>query len=968
MPSLNFLFLYSFCLFSTTRAQSISTSTPVPPLQWINLTGLLRGSPAPPLKDASIGYDNTTRTLIIFGGESQGGLPQQQTYLLDLNSLFWSFPTLQGGNTALPPPRSAAIGGGDFAASYRSGHVVIGGKDSDGEPLSDVWEFDYNNQFWSHVNTSSSPTTPALLGAVGGIDTNIPFNSSGSLGPTNTFLLMGGVRSSGSQLSPVPLSEVWQLDISGTLSSNLVNSLVGIWSKKSLGNNNTAVSGEGGTIVKQKLVAFSGCTGTPSPNTSCAQPYSYVTDTSNGLSVLPVSCAVPRIGSAVVANQNTFSSSFTSQVFVLLGLFNSSIWDDGGGLQKGEVDVLDINGGSWSRILPAGDPGTSGNQSFPQPRSGAASISYSSGLVGSSRALYSDTIIFGGQDGSGNYLSDMWILRAYGASVSQSGQQWSGFGNGQLQTGVDANGAGVTVQYLSTCANAIGTQSASASSSASSPGHGSPTTSPSPSSISGTLPDATHLFDTSVTHKSLAPISLALLLPTIILYRLSLPSTSGHSSQQSLGPLYVSVLMLVVAYGTGLTALVSSFTSISSGAAISSRAASSSMALKTSHGRAGLALFVALYGVVPLLFLAYFLRWRLFASTPKEIVGKIRAERSRADSSDTAEKLNSFRGIADTGNQGGVRARSPVSSPGHTPSRRYLGLWFRSREGLASSAESAPESESPVPRTFEVVNRRVRHHSVSGTLNIYESAHRSPPTSRNLSDLSWLERRRSVNAVGDLDYALMQLNNRGITSTPATTAHFSAQGLSDPPSAKVHPPLVPPKGEITLHVLMHVLILALCIISLVELWNRAPVAPFVAFSVWTIAFYALLVAMSWNGRPQHSALTVLLSRFQGNTQPIAIGAPAPPIATPIPSRPISMAGTDQFPFPQEPRSPYLHSPLFHTAAEDTTSYAGLRSETEELDSDEDEDTRQRRIEDEMARRDVSIVTVPKRKLWVANPS
>ncbi len=172
------------------------------------------------------------------------------------------------------------------------------------------------------------------------------------------------------------------------------------------------------------------------------------------------------------------------------------------------------------------------------------------------------------------------------------------------------------------------------------------------------------------------------------------------------------------------------------------------MVLKTSHGQAGLALFVALYGMVPLLFLAYFVRWRLFASTPKEIVGKIRAERSRADSSDTAEKLNSFRGIADAGNQGGVRSRTPVPSPGHTPSRRHVGLWFRSREEeLASSAESAPESESPVPRTFEVVNRRMRHHSASGTLNIYESAHRSPPPPRNLSDLSWLDRRRSVNAV-----------------------------------------------------------------------------------------------------------------------------------------------------------------------------------------------------------------------------
>lgn len=409
--------------------------------------------------------------------------------------------------------------------------------------------------------------------------------------------------------------------------------------------------------------------------------------------------------------------------------------------------MLDINGGSWSRILPAGDPGHSGNASFPQPRSGAASISYSSGLVGSSRSLYSDTIIFGGQDGSGNYLSDMWILRAYSASVTQSGQQWSGFGNGQLQTGVDATGAGVTVQYISTCASAIGT-SHSASASASSPGHHSPTNSPSPSSpssTSGSSSDATRLFDTSVTHKSLAPISLALLLPTIILYRLSLPSTSGPSSQQSLGPRYVSVLMLIVAYGIGLVSLVSSFTSISSSAVISKRAVSSNMVLKTSHGQVGLALFVALYGVVPLLFLAYIARRQLFASTPKEIIGKIRAQRTRADSSDTAEKLNSFRGIADTGNQGGVPTRTSAPSPVPTPSRRHLGFWFRSREGLTSSAESAPESESPVPRTFEVVNRRVRHHSATGTLNIYESIHRSPP--RNLSDLSWLDRRRSVNAV-----------------------------------------------------------------------------------------------------------------------------------------------------------------------------------------------------------------------------
>lgn len=142
MSFLFLIFLSSSCFFlpfQSAHAQNISTSTPVPPLQWINLTSLLQGPAAPPLKDASIGYDNTTRTLIIFGGESQGGIPQQRTYLcvdsyflaplssssfhriflsLNLDTLTWSSPSPQGGTSSTsPPPRSAAIGGGDFAAS-----------------------------------------------------------------------------------------------------------------------------------------------------------------------------------------------------------------------------------------------------------------------------------------------------------------------------------------------------------------------------------------------------------------------------------------------------------------------------------------------------------------------------------------------------------------------------------------------------------------------------------------------------------------------------------------------------------------------------------------------------------------------------------------------------------------------------------------------------------------------------------
>ena len=59
----------------------IASAAVSPPLQWINLSKLVSGSAPPALKDASIGYDDTTRTLIIFGGESAGGFPQDATYL-----------------------------------------------------------------------------------------------------------------------------------------------------------------------------------------------------------------------------------------------------------------------------------------------------------------------------------------------------------------------------------------------------------------------------------------------------------------------------------------------------------------------------------------------------------------------------------------------------------------------------------------------------------------------------------------------------------------------------------------------------------------------------------------------------------------------------------------------------------------------------------------------------------------------
>lgn len=71
--------IFSFSLYPQISGAP-ATNTPVPPLQWIEITDAISGSGPPGLSYASIGYDPDSSTLIIFGGESNN-FPQQQTYL-----------------------------------------------------------------------------------------------------------------------------------------------------------------------------------------------------------------------------------------------------------------------------------------------------------------------------------------------------------------------------------------------------------------------------------------------------------------------------------------------------------------------------------------------------------------------------------------------------------------------------------------------------------------------------------------------------------------------------------------------------------------------------------------------------------------------------------------------------------------------------------------------------------------------
>jgi hypothetical protein len=593
--------------------------------------------------------------------------------------------------------------------------------------LISIQEFDFVNEFWSQVTVSSSNSPPARWGAAGGRDDTVQPNPSTT---STTFYMSGGTDGT----NMYPLSDVWELTVNGTLSPNLAtNNTIGTWNSNTLGNAGYSIH-QASTVVQTSIISVSGCNTTDNSNESCAEGNSYILNVGSNSETSPPACPAPRYGGALVQNVNPFSSSFSTQMFLLLGTFNSTLWDDQGGLQSGEVAVLDVGTGDWSRILPAGDPGDDGVPTYPTPREGAVAISYPQALVGSDKTVGSDTIVFGGQDESGTYLREVWILRAYNGSISSSNGSW-GAPTGTLSTGINANGANVTVQYMSQCAVQL------VSPSSTSPG--SPSTSSSPQLYQS--------YDVSFVHKLLAPISLAILLPSILLLRLALPPVQTHRpTGRNITLFYLSAVVALAAYGAGVAGLISSFTSIAS-TMITVKRSTSSTILQTVHGIAGLALFIALYVMMPFLYLlaACCLRSR----PPKEVTELPAAITSRANSTDTAEKLAAY-----------SAAQHSQYPPPHSPRTRLYSwagssFWLsrRSREGRASTDSESMHSSGP-QRAFEVVNRpaRTRRSSTNGlvypNIDVYQ---RVPVTPRSLGDVDWLDRRRNPSAAVSLNLPLI---------------------------------------------------------------------------------------------------------------------------------------------------------------------------------------------------------------------
>jgi hypothetical protein len=324
--------------------------------------------------------------------------------------------------------------------------------------LQSLQEFDFTGQFWWKIDIGTTDNPAPRWGAISGGDPPSQANTQ----IQTTSWLAGGQDAT--QL--FGWDELWQLEIDGTIAQNIQNAKAN-WTKISaqVPADVRRKTGAAGTVLRPlvnpqySLLSFGGCDDVLEGNATCAggDAHSITASGSGGErwnTIAP--CVSARYGASLAQNHNDL---FTQQVFMLFGLTDPSLYDDADPAAHGEIGVLNVDQGVWSRVLPACDPGNGTNTGIgigtaplgqpecPVPREGAAVVSSRTNLITGALDA-SDTIVFGGRDRNGTYLNDVWLLRATNATITRSNQtDWgAGYGNGVLQSGRFQNGQGVTVQ------------------------------------------------------------------------------------------------------------------------------------------------------------------------------------------------------------------------------------------------------------------------------------------------------------------------------------------------------------------------------------------------------------------------------------------------------------------------------------------------------------------------------------------
>lgn len=799
--------------------------------------------------------------------------------------------------------------------------------------------------------------------------------------------------------------QVWQLDMTGVIAAGSVAASAA-WSKipTSASDKDASRYGLAGTVLppvgnvssswrycslasdltrrsifmqtdrKGTLVVFGGCDPNAAGmyNASCAQNAANIltlpTDSSQTAAqwTTAARCLPGSYGATMAPNRNLAASIFSSQAFLFPGSVDQTEWTDNSGTQQGEVAILLASSGVWARVLPAGDP--SSDPPRPSFKEGSTVYSHSGSITGNSGA-WSDTVVFGGRNiVTGELTNELWLLRAYNGSIQSSGDHWSGYGDGNLGTGLAAAGSGVTVQYLSQCATFT-----SHSNSGSTTGDGAnPTPTPTPSP-SGQTHYSESVLDGSPVHKIFSPVSIALLLPAILLYRASTgPLVQPMASSASIAFASSGGIVATTAYVLGIVGFalgVARSNNDSPATTLRRRAESVTTHvpfLSTAHSRAALVLFVVLYGILPLLAAA------LYMTKPRDPKDPTRPEleHNRKTTDETVTKTLVGTGPGEKGtarssdDELGRRSRRSVDSQAVGETEEGLEMTPRPQSGIFSTFNSATaksrrkstatlQSSSPpsayTPTKFEVVNRPNRSSVVS-------NGHAYSHLPRNPSELSWIERRRSVGVYGQLDFQLSQ-NGRSPPTFPPPPSSAHEMSPTTPQVPALTPPRLPSRpAQLWFNVALQVIILWAVVFWLVTFAIMGSMPRLIVSALMAVVYYVMLVILAWLNRPQHSILVVVIGRLRGDPADLAPVPPSEAPSTPIP--PIS-----------SPPHPYLTSPRWRAtqshASDDLLSRA-RSMDSEVPDDDEDDDERQARIEEEMARRDVSIFTVPKRRLVVRN--
>jgi hypothetical protein len=207
-----------------------------------------------------------------------------------------------------------------------------------------------------------------------------------------------------------------------------------------------------------------------------------------------------------------------------------------------------------------------------------------------------------------------------------------------------------------------------------------------------------------------------------------------------------------------------------------------------------------------------------------------------------------------------------------------------------------------------------------------------------------------------LDYALSAAHNAqraGVNTPDPPSVHTTPDKLKTNDSTR-RPGLL----HLGIYISSQVGLLGLNVVTLVALWFHAPKAAFYSYLVWVLVMYTCLVFIPRRFKAEDYMVSKLVNP---NMPSPLVGTDAPPSHVPNPGDSIRASIV--------PSGPYLHPPPFLRTVPAHTGYLRhTEPEGDNEDDDLDEDARQRMIEEEMDRREVSIVTVPKRKLWVANPS